>query len=175
MGSLILEGQTWKFQLPPSAHKTPTKGLLCIPCRLQLQAPRALRRSFHRTHADSTASFSLPLGSVEKQEPHRPVLTPICKNPQFHSLNLENSHIRQLLLSQVLQLYFHFSCLNDGYYSLFSLSPSVFPLPRRAPLCLSENHPCSLQVLQPQPSSKPTRTPKSREPTLFSTRPGALR
>jgi hypothetical protein len=32
-----------------------------------------------------------------------------------------------------------------------------------------------LQVLQPQPSSKPTRTPKSREPTLFSTRPGALR
>jgi len=173
MGSLILEGQTWKFQLPPSAHKTPTKGLLCIPCRLQLQAPRALRRSFHRTHADSTASFSLPLGSVEKQEPHRPVLTPICKNPQFHSLNLENSHIRQLLLSQPLQLYFHFSCLNDGYYSLFSLSPSVFPLPRRAPLaclkitralCWSSN--LSHQANRPEPRNPENQPcfPRAQEP-----------
>ena len=56
----------------------------------------------------------------------------ISKTPQFHSLNLEILPTIQLHAIKALHPNFHFSCLNDGYYYLFSLILIPFPLPRRA-------------------------------------------
>ncbi len=124
---------------------TATKAPLCIARLLRPLAPRASDRAFHTNQPLCTAHFRAPLGIVGNSGRFTPAFFHISKTPQFHSLNLENSPNLQLLVANTLHLYFHFSCLNDGYCYLFSYSSISFPLPRRAALTdlkLQVRRPC---------------------------------
>jgi hypothetical protein len=53
----------------------------------------------------------------------------ISKTPHLHNLNLENHALSKAYRSQRFQNYFHFSCVNYGYYYLFLISYLLFHYP----------------------------------------------
>ena len=105
---------------------------LCIArvCRSLVQ--RGCGRASHTNPPLYTGHLLPPLKNLGNWGHVIPLHAHLSKTPQFHSLNLENSPTLQLPLFEALHQNIHFSCLNDGYYYLFSLIHILFPLPRRA-------------------------------------------
>jgi hypothetical protein len=126
---------------------------LCIAGPLQPLAPRGSGRAFHTNHRLCTGLFEWPLEGVGKWRRYCLPLDLISKIPQFHSSDLENSPTMQIILFKQISTYFHFSCRNDGYYWLLSLSSLHFPLNRRA------------AFTNPKLSRTPRRNPAAAHPS----------
>ncbi len=63
----------------------------------------------------------------------------ICKSPELHSRDLENLPTPETRAPTLDHRYFHFSCLNYGYYCLFLFFNTPLPPPRRRPAAPWEN------------------------------------
>jgi hypothetical protein len=110
----------------------PSLPPLCIVRPLQPFVQHIIGPAFHINQSLCTALFAPPVEVVGNRGRSTPPSTQFSNSPQFHSRDLENSPAGQLFLYQPFQPHFHFSCLNDGYYCLFSLSLIRFPNTRRA-------------------------------------------
>ena len=150
------ESDLWRPTFPSSMHalwKLWKARQLCIAGPLQPLAPRGSGRAFHTNHRLCTGLFEWPLEGVGKWRRYCLPLDLISKIPQFHSSDLENSPTMQIILFKQISTYFHFSCRNDGYYWLLSLSSLHFPLNRRA------------AFTNPKLSRAPRRNPAAAHPS----------
>jgi hypothetical protein len=91
-------------------------GSLCIAGALQPPSLRGCERALHTNQQLCTGLFEWPLEGVGKWWRYCLPWNLISKCPQLHSPDLENSLTSQLFLYKTLQLYFHFSVRNYGYY-----------------------------------------------------------
>jgi hypothetical protein len=137
------------------AQHEPSLPSLCIACPLQPIALHISGPAFHTNHSLCTALFTSPVEVVGNRGHSTPLPTLFSNYPQFHSHDLENSPACQPYLFQPFQQHFHFSCLNDGYYCLISLSPIRFPNPCRtaSSTCKPSHHPALNPSLYPNRST----------------------
>ena len=152
------------LEIPASPHpltRPPTKGLLCIPRRLQPHCPTRLETLFSQNPPSFPQPLFLSLWEAwETRTPHRPVLTPISKTPQFHSLDLENSHIQSTSSLSSTSALFPLFLPERRVLLSFSLFFSFFLYPSHLPSPRLQNHPCIFaRSSNLSPSSKPTRHP----------------
>ena len=141
-------------------HHGPFFSSLCIACPPQPLAPHLSGPAFHTNRSLCTAFLAPLVEVVGNRGRSTPIPSLFSNSPQFHSLDLENSPACQPFLFQPFQPYFHFSCLNDGYYCLISLSHVYFPIPHRISLV----HLQTLPLSRPDPSEVSIGLSRSTNP-----------